>query len=35
MKKFAVVLIFSLAIASAAAQEQRGDLWVLAVGVEV
>jgi uncharacterized caspase-like protein len=33
MKKFTVVLIFFLAIASVTAQEQKGDLWVLAVGI--
>ena len=33
MKKFAVILIFCLAIASVTAQEQKGDLWVLAVGI--
>ena len=33
MKRFAVVLILCLVIASVTAQEQMGDLWVLAVGV--
>jgi len=33
MKKFAVILIFCMAIASITALEQKGDLWLLAIGV--
>ncbi|MDR2700825.1 MAG: caspase family protein [Spirochaetaceae bacterium] len=33
MKKFAVVLFLCLVIASINAQEQKGDLWVFAIGI--
>jgi uncharacterized caspase-like protein len=33
MRRFAVVVFLCLVIASASAQEQKGDLWILAVGV--
>jgi uncharacterized caspase-like protein len=33
MKRFAVVVFLCLVIASVNAQEQKGDLWVLAVGI--
>jgi uncharacterized caspase-like protein len=33
MKKFSGVLIFCLALTAVTAQEQKGDLWVLAVGI--
>ena len=34
MKRFALVMFFCLVIASVSTQEQKGDLWILAVGID-